>query len=173
MHLATTCLLILHFELLVIHLVKLERTNSHNGPKTMLVLMVLLLLSSLSTDKAISHMPILVVDLCTCSTVMTVGVPIRLTGFSLMKLDMFSTLLTNTQSVSALNCMVGGAALLQIPTARTALLPKLAALWTRMIWSTFVTTPRSTWVGVKRLTRNISGLLYGLDLCSVQHKIYS
>ncbi len=76
-------------------------------------------------------MPILVADLYTCSTAMTVGGPIRLTGFSLMKLDMFLMLLTNTQSVGATNCMAGEAALLKMPTARPALLLKLAALWTR------------------------------------------
>ena len=98
-----------------------------------LVLMVLSSVSSLSTSKVILRMLTLVADLYTCSTAMTVGVPIRLTGFSLMKLDMFLMLLTNTQSVIATNIMAREAALLKIPTARPALLLKVAALWTAMI----------------------------------------
>ena len=166
MHLATTSLLILHSKLLVSQLVKLEGTEQHNILKTVVVLMVLSLVSSPSTSKAISHMLILVVDLYTCSTAMTVGVLIRLTGFSLMKLDMFLMLLTNTQIASATNGMAREAALLKIPTARPALLLKVAALWTAMIWATFASTPRSTWVGAKRLTRNIYfwTAFYGLDL---------
>ncbi len=98
-----------------------------------LVLMVLSSVSSLSTSKVILRMLTLVADLYTCSTAMMVGVPIRLTGFSLMKLDMFLMLLTNTQSVIATNIMAREAALLKIPTARPALLLKVAALWTAMI----------------------------------------
>ncbi len=47
---------------------------------------------------------------------------------SLMKLDMFLMLLTNTAGVGAPHCMAGEAALLKMPTARPALLLKLAAL---------------------------------------------
>ncbi len=67
--------------------------------------------------------------------------------------------------ISATNGMAREAALLKMPTARPVLLLKVAALWTRMIWATFASTPRSTWVGAKRLIQGIytSGLLF-MDL---------
>ena len=80
-----------------------------------------------------------------------------------MRLDMSLTLLTNTRSVvTALASMAREAAPLKMITAAAALDITLIVLCTANPRK-FAAAQRDTWAGAKRLERNNSGLIYGLE----------
>ena len=117
----------------------------------MLVLTVHTWDSSQSTDKSISPMLTLEVDLCTCSTVMMAGGLIRLTECLLTKLDMFSMLVTNILAAIATVIMAKALALLGTATVFHVLALRSAASWTEMSLPCAATQGNS-WDGAKTQT---------------------